>query len=40
MSIRISKYSSGDANSQKIRFDLLPAYACFNPMMSGQGFGA
>jgi carbon monoxide dehydrogenase subunit G len=39
MSIRISKYSSGDANSQKIRFDLLPAYACFNPMMSGQGFG-
>ena len=39
MSIRISKYSSGDANSQKIRFDLLPAYACFNPLMSGQGFG-
>jgi hypothetical protein len=39
MSIRISKYSSGDANSQKIRFDLLPAYATFNPFMAGQGFG-
>lgn len=39
MSIRISKYSSGDANKQQIRFDLLPAYACFNPLMSGQGFG-
>lgn len=39
MSIRISKYSDGNANSQSIRFDLLPAYACFNPSMSGQGFG-
>ena len=39
MSIRISKYSSGDTNKQQIRFDLLPAYACFNPMMAGQGFG-
>jgi hypothetical protein len=39
MSIRISKYSDGNANSQQIRFDLLPAYACFNPLMSGQGFG-
>jgi carbon monoxide dehydrogenase subunit G len=39
MSIRISKYSDGNANTQKIRFDLLPAYACFNPNMSGQGFG-
>jgi len=39
MSIRISKYSSGDANSQKIRFDLLPAYATFNPFFAGQGSG-
>ena len=39
MSIRISKYSDGNANTQKIRFDLLPAYACFNPNMAGQGFG-
>jgi carbon monoxide dehydrogenase subunit G len=39
MSIRISKYSDGDANTQKIRFDLLPAYATFNPFFAGQGFG-
>ena len=39
MSIRVSKYSDGDANTQKIRFDLLPAYACFNPLFSGQGYG-
>lgn len=39
-SIRVSKYSDGDANTQKIRFDLLPAYACFNPLFAGQGFGA
>ena len=38
-SIRVSKYSDGDANTQKIRFDLLPAYACFNPLFAGQGFG-
>jgi len=39
MSIRISKYADGDANTQKIRFDLLPAYAVFNPFFAGQGFG-
>ena len=39
MSIRISKYSDGNANSQSIRFDLLPAYACFDPSKAGQGFG-
>jgi hypothetical protein len=39
MSIRITKYSDGDANQQKIRFDLLPAYATFNPFFAGQGFG-
>ena len=39
-SIRVSKYADGDANTQKIRFDLLPAYACFNPLFAGQGFGA
>jgi hypothetical protein len=39
MSIRITKYSDGDANKQKIRFDLLPAYATFNPFMAGQAFG-
>lgn len=38
-SIRCSKYADGDANSQTVRFDLLPAYATFNPMAAGQGFG-
>jgi len=40
MSIRVSKYADGDANTQKIRFDLLPAFATFNPFFAGQGFGA
>lgn len=39
ISIRCSKYSDGDKNEQKIRFDLLPAFACFNPMFAGKGFG-
>lgn len=38
-SIRVHKYADGDANVQKIRFDLLPAYVCFNPHMGGQFFG-
>ena len=40
MSIRVSKYSDGDSNKQKVRFDLLPAYCVFNPFFAGQGFGA
>tara|TARA_R110000824_G_scaffold3490_1_gene16513 strand:+ start:2876 stop:4144 length:1269 start_codon:yes stop_codon:yes gene_type:complete len=39
MSIRVTKYSDGDSNTQKVRFDCLPAYATFNPFFSGQGFG-
>jgi len=39
MQIRITKYSDGAANKQKIRFDLLPAYATFNPFWAGQGYG-
>jgi hypothetical protein len=39
MSIRVSKYADGDSNTQKVRFDLLPAYATFNPFFAGQGFG-
>ena len=39
MQIRITKYSDGSANKQKIRFDLLPAYATFNPFYAGQGYG-
>jgi hypothetical protein len=38
-SIRVSKYADGDANTQKVRFDLLPAYATFNPFFAGQGHG-
>lgn len=39
MSIRISRYADGDANKQMVRFDLLPAFACFNPFLGGQAFG-
>ena len=38
-SIRVSRYSDGDANVQKVRFDLLPAFITFNPFFAGQGFG-
>ena len=39
ISIRVSRYSDGDANKQKVRFDILPAYVTFNPFFAGQGFG-
>jgi hypothetical protein len=39
MSIRVTKYADGDSNKQMVRFDLLPAYATFNPFFAGQGFG-
>ena len=39
-SVRVSKYSDGDANQQKIRFDLLPAFVTFNPFFAGLGYGA
>ena len=39
ISIRVCKYSDGDTNKQKIRFDILPAFATFNPFFAGQGFG-
>lgn len=39
-SIRCSKYSDGDANQQKIRFDLLPAYSALNPHFAGHGWGS
>ena len=38
-SIRVSKYADGDANVQKVRFDLLPAFAVLNPFYAGQGYG-
>ena len=37
-SIRVSKYSDGDANTQKVRFDILPAFATFNPLFAGKGY--
>ena len=39
LSIRCSKYSDGDKNTQKIRFDLLPAFGVMNPFYAGKGFG-
>jgi hypothetical protein len=39
MQIRVTRYADGDANKQKVRFDLLPAFAVFNPFFAGQGFG-
>jgi len=38
-SIRVSRYADGDANSQNVRFDLLPAFGTLNPFFAGQGFG-
>lgn len=40
ISIRCSKYADGDANTQKIRFDILPAFGTMNPWFAGQGFGS
>jgi len=39
ISIRCTKYSDGDANSQSIRFDLLPAHSTFQPLFAGTGYG-
>lgn len=39
IAIRCSKYADGDKNEQKIRFDILPAFACLNPFFSGKGWG-
>jgi hypothetical protein len=39
ISLRVSKYSDGDKNLQKVRFDLLPAFGMLNPFFCGQGHG-
>jgi len=39
-SLRVSRYADGDANTQKVRFDILPAFATFNPFFSGTGWGS
>ena len=38
-SMRVSKYSDGDANKQMMRVDMVPAFAAFNPFYAGQAFG-
>ena len=37
--IRVSMYSDGDANKQKVRWDLVPCYAVLNPFFAGHGYG-
>ncbi len=39
MTMRVSKYSSGSENLQRVRFDMLPAFATLNPFFAGRGFG-
>ena len=39
ISIRVCKYFDGDANKHQYRFDLLPAFAAYNPYMAGKFFG-
>ena len=39
MSIRISKYADGNASSQTMRADLVPAFATLNSLWAGQAYG-
>lgn len=39
MSMRVHKYSDGDANQQLVRFDILPAYVTYNPLLGGRFYG-
>ncbi len=39
LSVRVTKFSDGTKNTQQIRFDLLPAFAMFNPLFCGTGWG-
>lgn len=38
-SFRVTRYSDGDKNLQKVRFDILPAFAALNPFFAGQAYG-
>jgi len=38
-SIRVHRFSDGRANKQQVRFDILPAFAAFNPMLLGRFYG-
>lgn len=40
ISIRCTKYGDGDANTNKVRFDILPAFGTMNPMWAGKAFGS
>lgn len=37
--MRVTRYSDGTKNEQRVRFDMLPAFITFNPFFAGQGFG-
>jgi hypothetical protein len=37
-SIRVTKYSDGTANTQKLRLDLLPAFGVMNPLYAMQAY--
>jgi hypothetical protein len=39
-SLRVSRYADGDANTQKVRFDILPAFVVFNPFFGGVAWGS
>ena len=39
LQFRVSKFSDGTKNLQKVRFDFRPAYGVMNPFFAGQGFG-
>lgn len=38
--VRVTKYSDARANTQKMRFDILPVFATYNPMFAGTFYGA
>ncbi len=40
LQFRVSKGSDWTKNSQQVRIDFRPAYACLNPFFAGQGFGS
>lgn len=40
ISIRVTKYSNGDTNTQNIRFDILPAFGIMNPLLGGLAYGS
>jgi hypothetical protein len=39
LQMRVTQYSDGRANTNKVRIDLRPAYAALNPFFAGLGFG-